>query len=64
MLHDIAPRHSPLRVLAQGRQRHAEVAGWKDRELGAQPARGTAVVRDGHHCGEITGEVAQRVKTR
>ena len=59
-LHDVAPGQTPLGFLAEGRQRHAQVAGRQDRHLLAQSAGATAVVGDSHNSRQRAGDMAQR----
>jgi hypothetical protein len=47
VLHYSRPGGAPVVVAAQRRQRHPQVAGWQHAEVLAQPAAGSAVVRDG-----------------
>ena len=53
VLDHVGPGAAPLVVAAQRGERHPQVAGRQHAELAAQPARGAAVVGDGHHGGHL-----------
>jgi len=57
VLEHVTPLVAPVAVLAQGRDRHPQVAGGQDVELLAQPARGTAIVSHRDDGGDRVGDV-------
>ena len=59
VLHDVGPGPTPVGVVAQGGQRHAEVAGRQHRHLPADGAGGAAVVRHRDDGREVPGHVPQ-----
>lgn len=64
VLQDGRPQTPMWTVRSQGRQRHSQVAGRHHAEFAAQPARGSAVVGDRHHGGDVGGETPGRRQGR
>ena len=62
VLHDVAPGAAPIGVVAERRERHAQISGRKNTHLLTQAPRGAAVVRHGYHGRQVGGHVAQSRK--
>ena len=60
VLQHVAPGVPPLAVVAERRERHAQVAGRQHVELVAEATARSAVVGDGDDGGDAVGEQAQR----
>lgn len=56
VLQHVAPGVAPVAVVAERRQRHAQVAGREDVELLAQAPARAAVVSDRHDGGDVVGQ--------